>query len=140
MKTINEACCIKHGICGPGVSIELVNEFSELLDILRNRRGLFHIEELAHKEFFLITIETIMQKSAKIVPIIEIEVGFNRLEPTSCSTIEMLFGDMNPKRGRNSVHLEIVLAERVPVTRIVTVETRKRQFGQAASVTVAIGV
>ena len=67
------------------------------------------------------------------MPIGEIELGFDRLKPTSCYVVEMLFGNSNPERRVNTVHLETVSTEGAPVTRIVTIEAGEGQLGKTTS-------
>jgi hypothetical protein len=54
------------------------------------------MEEFVNKEFFLIAVETIMQETAKGLPIRKVKLGFDGLKPASNNFIEMLFGDSNP--------------------------------------------
>ena len=103
----------------------MINSFGELFDILSDSGGLFCVEELAYEQFFLIVVESIMKKATKGLPIREIKLGFNGLKPMSRSTIEMLFGNTNPHRRRNTICLEIISVEGAPVTRIVTIKTRE---------------
>jgi hypothetical protein len=124
---------VEHGIGGLGVGLQLVNKFSELLDIVSHSGCLLNMEELANEQFFLIAVETIMEETSKVLPIDEIKLEFNGLKSSSSSTVEMLFGNSNPKRRWNNIHLEVIGAEGTLVTRVVTVETPEGQFGKATS-------
>jgi hypothetical protein len=112
------------------VSLHLIDKLSELLDIVGHRGSLFGLKKLANEKFLLIVVKTIVKEATKGLPVREIELGFDGLKPTSCYDIEMLFGNSNPERRVNIVHLEIVSTEGAPTTRIVTIETRERQLGK----------
>jgi hypothetical protein len=59
---------------------------------------LFGVEELAHEQFLLIMVETIMKEAAKALPIREVDLGFDGLKSTSSGFVLVLLGDMNPHR------------------------------------------
>ena len=80
----------------------------------------------------MITIEMIIKKTTKTLPIREIDLGFDGLKPTSRCMVEMLFGETNPHQRRHTIHLKIVCAKRTPVARIVTIETEEGKLGKAS--------
>ena len=111
----------------------MINQFSELGHILNDRSGLANTERLANHKLLLIATKAVMQQAAKGCPIKGRELRCEGLKPASIGAVKVHLGDGEPRRCRNIIHGEILLAVGLKEARVVAIEVREIELGHAAS-------
>jgi hypothetical protein len=133
-QAIYKACSIIEHVDVWIISLELIYQGRESLDIIKDCGLLVDVEHAPNQNLVLITTKTFMQHATKGRPIKRIEHGFDRLNPQGSMVFELLFGDFEPQVGFDLVHIKVVFGIGDPQPDVLTVKGRERKLGHTPSV------
>jgi hypothetical protein len=105
--TINNFKSIVQGVRHMLISIKLVYQLGELLDISRDCPCLPNMEQLSKQPLMLILSKPILDQSAKFYPRNEMQSRFYGLQLTCSRSNKLHCSNLHPHAKLYSVHMEI---------------------------------